>query len=185
MLLHFCFAGSTVLQHGAGAASCSTRLAATPTAFLTPSPQIHPTHHNLLQPAAPWYLVVARPTLSVAAYPRQEDLTAFRIPPGVFVKLHKGTWHAGARGSHGRRGCQLAGLAAGWAGHPHPSSGTTSAATSSPEPSHTVPCIPPGPLFDGESASFYNLELADTNVTDHNTHDYSEAGGQEYEVIDE
>lgn len=25
----------------------------------------------------------------------QADLAAFRIPHGVFVKLHKGTWHAG------------------------------------------------------------------------------------------
>lgn len=96
-----------------------------------------------LQPASPWFLVVARPTLSVQQYPRQvrapptgvqqckgpsgsrraveggacrkkqavgshagansrrlhcemqEDLTAFRIPHGVFVKMHAGTWHAG------------------------------------------------------------------------------------------
>jgi hypothetical protein len=29
-----------------------------------------------------------------------------------------------------------------------------------------------GPLFDDEFQDFYNLELKDTNVTDHNTHDY-------------
>ena len=48
-----------------------------------------------LQPASPWFLVVARPTLSVGQYPQQQDLTAFRIPHGVFVKMHKGPWHAG------------------------------------------------------------------------------------------
>lgn len=49
-----------------------------------------------------------------------------RIPPGNFIKLHAGTWHA-------------------------------------------------GPLFEGEdSMAFYNLELSDTNVTDHNTHIYKE-----------
>ena len=49
----------------------------------------------------------------------------FRIPHGVFVKLHQGTWHA-------------------------------------------------GPLFDeAEYMDFYNLELADTNVADHNTHCYA------------
>ncbi|KAL4430401.1 hypothetical protein ABPG77_002207 [Micractinium sp. CCAP 211/92] len=88
-----------------------------------------------LQPVSPWFLVVARPTLSVDSYPKQEDLAAFRIPHGVFVKLHKGTWHA-------------------------------------------------GPLFDGEQADFYNLELSDTNVVDHNTHDYGSQQGLAFEVVD-
>lgn len=58
-------------------------------------------------------------------YPRQEDLTAFRIAPSVFVKLHQSTWHA-------------------------------------------------GPFFRHmSSCNFANLELADTNVSDHNTHVYS------------
>jgi len=43
----------------------------------------------------PWYIVVARPSGSVAAYPRQQDLVAFEIPPGVFIKMEQGTWHAG------------------------------------------------------------------------------------------
>lgn len=30
-----------------------------------------------------------------------------------------------------------------------------------------------GPLFEEDSMAFYNLELSDTNVVDHNTHDYS------------
>lgn len=88
-----------------------------------------------LQPASPWFLVVARPTLSVQRHPAQADLTAFRIPHGVFVKMHKGTWHA-------------------------------------------------GPLFDAPSADFYNLELSDTNVVDHNTHDYGEQEGLAFEVAD-
>ncbi|KAI3425304.1 hypothetical protein D9Q98_009069 [Chlorella vulgaris] len=88
-----------------------------------------------LQPASPWFLVVSRPTLSVAQHPRQQDLTAFRIPHGVFVKLHKGTWHA-------------------------------------------------GPLFDAPSADFYNLELADTNVVDHNTYEYGQEEGLCFEVVD-
>ncbi len=29
-----------------------------------------------------------------------------------------------------------------------------------------------GPLFEEDSMAFYNLELSDTNVVDHNTHDY-------------
>ena len=32
---------------------------------------------------------------------------------------------------------------------------------------------------------FYNLELSNTNVVDHNTHDYKKAEGLEYEVVDE
>ena len=33
-----------------------------------------------------------------------------------------------------------------------------------------------GPLFEGSERSFFNLELHDTNVVDHNTHDYSTEG---------
>ena len=32
---------------------------------------------------------------AVEKFPHQEDLHVFRIPPGIFVKLHEGTWHAG------------------------------------------------------------------------------------------
>ena len=39
-------------------------------------------------------------------------------------------------------------------------------------------------MFSGsEYMDFYNLELADTNVVDHNTHDYQEEG-LVYEVVD-
>jgi hypothetical protein len=62
------------------------------------------------------------------AYPNVLDLRCFRIPHGVFVKMEKGTWHA-------------------------------------------------GPLFEeGEQRDFYNLELSDTNVVDHNTHVYTDQG---------
>lgn len=30
-------------------------------------------------------------------YVFEQDLCAFRIPHGVFVKLHEGTWHAGTQ----------------------------------------------------------------------------------------
>jgi hypothetical protein len=85
-----------------------------------------------LAPVQPWFLVVAAPTMDVERWPSVEDLKAFRIPHGVYIKLHAGTWHA-------------------------------------------------GPLFDGDAEmDFYNLELADTNVVDHNAHCYSD----EFEVVD-
>lgn len=87
---------------------------------------------GLLNPGH-WYMVVSKPSESVQNYPRTEDLVAFRIPHGCFIKMEPGTWHA-------------------------------------------------GPLFaDDEHLDFYNLELADTNVTDHNTHEYSKEG-VEYEL---
>jgi len=77
-----------------------------------------------LAPAAPWYMAVSKTTMDVLQYPKPEtDIAVFKIPHGVFVKLHAGTWHA-------------------------------------------------GPLFDAPVADFYNLELSDTNVVDHNTHVY-------------
>ncbi len=30
---------------------------------------------------------------------------------------------------------------------------------------------------------FYNLELSDTNVTDHNTHDYRRDNGMEFHIM--
>lgn len=73
-----------------------------------------------------WFLAVSRPTFDVQKYPDLDrDVMVFRIPQGVIVKLHKGTWHA-------------------------------------------------GPLFAESEADFFNLELADTNVNDHNTHVYAQ-----------
>eukprot|EP00887_Chlorella_sp_A99_P000122 scaffold16.g122.t1 len=96
-----------------------------------------------VQPRA-WYLGVAVPTLSLDRPPAQADLVAFRIPHGVCIKLHRGTWHAGERSA---RRDALTGAG--------------------------------GPLFDGEAMDFINLENADTNVTDHNTHHFR---GFEYEI---
>lgn len=42
-----------------------------------------------------WYLAVAAPSGSVQNAPAEQDLHAFKIPSGKFVKLHQGTWHAG------------------------------------------------------------------------------------------
>lgn len=44
---------------------------------------------------ASWYMAVAAPTMDVSAPPRAEDLRAFKVPPGSFIKMHAGTWHAG------------------------------------------------------------------------------------------
>lgn len=88
-----------------------------------------------LAPAQPWFLVVAAPSGSVQRRPAKQDLAAFRIPHGVFVKLERGVWHA-------------------------------------------------GPLFDSASQDFYNLELADTNVVDHNTWHYARDEGLRFEVVD-
>lgn len=80
-------------------------------------------------------------------FPAAADIVAFRIPPGVFVKLHPGTWHAGPLFEPGA--CVRRRRAEGGGG--------------------------------GEAApptmAFANLEMADTNVTDHNTHVYWERGG--------
>ncbi len=39
-----------------------------------------------------------------------------------------------------------------------------------------------GPLFEAESLDFYNLELSDTNLTDHFTHDFKALDGIEFEI---
>ena len=79
-----------------------------------------------------------RAHMDVDRRPAEGDIRVFEIPPGKFVKMHAGTWHA-------------------------------------------------GPLWDSVNAGpkyidFYNLELADTNVVDHNTHDYAETEGLVFEV---
>lgn len=43
----------------------------------------------------PWYMAVGAPTMDVAAHPKTPDLRVFKVPPGTFVKMHAGTWHAG------------------------------------------------------------------------------------------
>lgn len=85
--------------------------------------------------AKPWYMAVAAPSGSKEKYPRQEDLHAFEIPQGCFIKMNAGTWHA-------------------------------------------------GPLFDNaDHMEFYNLELADTNVVDHNTHIYKGTDKLDFEIV--
>lgn len=137
----------------------------------------------------------------MAAHPRVDDLVAFRIPHGVFVRLHKGTWHAGAparacgaagQGDMGARGVARPAaltlavpcIPLGRRSQPG-AAGLGTRAPCLPRPSAPPP--PPsraGPLFDGPQADFYNLELSDTNVVDHNTHDYKAAEALEYEVAD-
>lgn len=48
-----------------------------------------------------WILAVAAPTLSLQRPPGTTDLVAFRIPPGVMIKLERGTWHAGEHMNYG------------------------------------------------------------------------------------
>jgi ureidoglycolate hydrolase len=69
-----------------------------------------------------WLLAVAPPsaTADPIANPDLSALAAFRIPGDCFIKLHRGTWHA-------------------------------------------------GPYFDHEFADFYNLELSNTNLQDHDS----------------
>jgi len=79
-------------------------------------------------------MAVSRPTMDVADHPTAETMEVFRIPPGVFVKMDPGCWHA-------------------------------------------------GPLFTEPHMDFYNLELSDTNVTDHNTWAFRDEGVR-FEVVD-
>ena len=41
-----------------------------------------------------------------------------------------------------------------------------------------------GPFFDSEVVDFYNLELSDTNITDHFTHNFSTKQNLEFEIVD-
>ena len=40
-----------------------------------------------------------------------------------------------------------------------------------------------GPYFNDEFVDFYNLELSDTNVSDHDTYNFREADGLELEIL--
>ncbi|MBR8830007.1 MAG: hypothetical protein N5P05_003336 [Chroococcopsis gigantea SAG 12.99] len=40
-----------------------------------------------------------------------------------------------------------------------------------------------GPYFEGDYIDFYNLELSDTNVVDHFTHDFLSRGSLEFEIL--
>lgn len=41
-----------------------------------------------------------------------------------------------------------------------------------------------GPYFDDEVVDFYNLELSDTNIVDHETYNFSTEQNLEWEIID-
>lgn len=40
-----------------------------------------------------------------------------------------------------------------------------------------------GPYFDAKTVDFYNLELSDTNLTDHETYDLRDRAGLEFEIV--
>lgn len=78
-----------------------------------------------------WMIGVAEANSSRTT-PDIDTLKAFFVPGDRFIKLHKGTWHA-------------------------------------------------GPYFDASSVLFYNLELSDTNIVDHDTCDLAENYSLEFE----
>ncbi|KAL2324749.1 hypothetical protein Fmac_023807 [Flemingia macrophylla] len=102
-----------------------------------------------------WYLGVAKPSVvdsneikdntgkrivqsrSGHSYvpPDIEDVQVFKVSGSKFLKLNRGTWHA-------------------------------------------------GPLFEADSMDFYNLELSNTNVIDHTTHNFKKDNGVTF-VIDD
>lgn len=43
----------------------------------------------------PWYMVVAQPSGGLEDYPRAQDMAAFEVPSGCYLKMNCGTWHAG------------------------------------------------------------------------------------------
>ncbi len=40
-----------------------------------------------------------------------------------------------------------------------------------------------GPYFDCDTIDFYNLELSDTNIVDHFTHDFANSRGWQFEIV--
>jgi ureidoglycolate hydrolase len=81
-----------------------------------------------------WLMAVAPPGES--DQPDLAAIVAFRIPGNCFLKLERGTWHA-------------------------------------------------GPYFDQAAIDFYNLELTDTNLTDHQTCDLKATYGVEFQITDD
>ncbi|CAH1438489.1 unnamed protein product [Lactuca virosa] len=68
--------------------------------------------------------------------PAVDGVHVFKITGPKFLKLHRGTWHA-------------------------------------------------GPLFKPDSMDFYNLELTNTNVVDHTTHDFKKENATVFVIDDE
>ncbi len=114
--------------------------------------------------------------INLESTPKVEDMGVFEVPHGVYVKMECGTWHAGEGGGvlfHsvlGRLGCAcFTHLEPPSSIHHHPPTPPQSPLTRHVPPPH--PPSPKGPFFQGvDHLDFYNLELSDTNVTDHNTH---------------
>lgn len=79
-----------------------------------------------------WFLAVCPP--SESTQPDLASMSVFAIPGDRFIKLEKGTWHA-------------------------------------------------GPYFDEPVMDFYNLELSDTNVSDHFTHDFLVSHQLQFEIV--
>ncbi|MDJ0707689.1 MAG: ureidoglycolate lyase [Leptolyngbyaceae cyanobacterium MO_188.B28] len=79
-----------------------------------------------------WLIAVA--PASQSNQPDPKAIQAFQIPGDCFIKLDRGTWHA-------------------------------------------------GPYFDSQEIDFYNLELSDTNIVDHQTCNLTAAFGLEYEIV--
>jgi ureidoglycolate hydrolase len=78
-----------------------------------------------------WLMAVARD--NGTHQPALNDIAAFQIPGNCFIKLNRGTWHA-------------------------------------------------GPYFEQDYIDFYNLELSDTNITDHQTCDLAHAYGMKFQI---
>lgn len=79
-----------------------------------------------------WFLAVC--LSSESTEPDLDKMSTFEISGDRFIKLEKGTWHA-------------------------------------------------GPYFDEPVMDFYNLELSDTNETDHFTHDFLISHQLQFEII--
>ncbi|KAK4595155.1 hypothetical protein RGQ29_018775 [Quercus rubra] len=90
-----------------------------------------------------WYLGFAKPSI-VDDYEVKDDtggdneivqVCVFRVEGSKFLKLNRGTWHA-------------------------------------------------GPLFKADTMDFYNLELSNTNVVDHTTHNFKRENGVAFLIND-
>ncbi len=80
----------------------------------------------------PWFIALA--PAGAGDEPDLAAIRGFRIPPGVAIKLHPGTWHA-------------------------------------------------GPFFVPASMNFFNLELADTNETDHHNAYLADRNGVAFRLL--
>ena len=116
-----------------------------------------------------WYIAVSP---SDVREPASDNMEAFKIPPGVFIKLNCGTWHAGPLFQDpGKRPKAVSVLPSGRAPH------LTEVLALPPKNTHTqtqargqllTNCTP----HRADHLDFANLEMSDTNVTDFNCHKF-------------